>query len=313
MKKVLTLIFLLLTMSATKPQAQEKITLLLDWFVNPDHAPILIAQELGYFKEMGLEVRLIAPTDPNDPPKLIAAGQADIAISYQPNLYLLVSNGLPIARIGTLIDTPLNSLIVLADGPVKNLKDLKGKRVGYSVSGFEDIYLGAMLAKHGLKLTDISLVNVNFSLSTALATKQVDAVIGAFRNFELNQLAIMGIKARAFYPENEGIPLYDELIFISHQRHIHDQRFIKFLKAIQKSVTFIINNPEESWNIARRAFPEMDDELNQRAWFDTISRFSHNPIILDKQRYKEFAEFIQKSIPHLRLPEMSIYVPKLVE
>ena len=47
--------------------ATDKITLLLDWFVNPDHGPIIIAEEKGYFKDAGLEVEVIAPADPADP------------------------------------------------------------------------------------------------------------------------------------------------------------------------------------------------------------------------------------------------------
>ena len=73
-----------------------------------------------------------------------------------------------------------------------------------------------MLAEHGLTLDDVELVNVNFALSPALLSGQVDAVIGAFRNFELNQLELEGRPGRAFYPEEEGVPTYDELIFIAN-------------------------------------------------------------------------------------------------
>ena len=57
--------------------AQDKVSLILDWFVNPDHAPIIIAQEKGFFTDEGLEVEVIAPADPADPPKLVAAGKAE--------------------------------------------------------------------------------------------------------------------------------------------------------------------------------------------------------------------------------------------
>ena len=109
--------------------AQDRLTVLLDWFVNPDHAPLFVAQEAGYFKDAGLEVELIAPADPNDPPKLVAAGKADVAISYQPQLHIQVDQGLPLRRIGTLVATPLNSLVVLADGPIKSIADLKGRKI----------------------------------------------------------------------------------------------------------------------------------------------------------------------------------------
>ena len=67
---------------------------MLDWFVNPDHGPLIIAEEKGFFATQGLDVELIvAPADPNDPPKLVAAGRADIAVSYQPQLHLQVEAG----------------------------------------------------------------------------------------------------------------------------------------------------------------------------------------------------------------------------
>ena len=109
----------------------QKLTVLLDWFVNPDHATLVLARERGFFAEAGLEVELVPPTDPAAPPRLVAAKQADIAVSYQPNLYLQVEEGLPVARIGTLVATPLNCLVVPADGPVKTIADLKGRTVGF--------------------------------------------------------------------------------------------------------------------------------------------------------------------------------------
>ena len=154
--------------------AADKVTLLLDWFVNPDHAPIIIAREKGFFADAGLEVDVVAPADPADPPKLVAAGKADYAISYQPQLHLQVHEGLPLKRVGTLIATPLNCLMVKADGPVQQIADLKGKKIGYSISGFEDALLGVMLENNGLKASDVEMINVNFALTQALMSKQVD-------------------------------------------------------------------------------------------------------------------------------------------
>ena len=114
-------------------EAADRLTLILDWFINPDHGPIIVAQENGYFAEQGLEIEIIPPANPADPPKLVAAGKADLAISYQPQLHLQVHEGLPLIRVGTLIATPLNCLLVLEDGPVRSVADLKGRKVGFSV------------------------------------------------------------------------------------------------------------------------------------------------------------------------------------
>ena len=272
--------------------AAERLTVLLDWFVNPDHAPLFVAAERGYFAEHGLEVELVAPADPNDPPKLVAAGRADIAITYQPQLYVQVAEGLPLKRIGTLVATPLNALVVLADGPIRSVQDLKGLKVGYSVGGFEDALLGAMLARHGLGLADIELVNVNFSLSPSLVSGQVDAVIGAFRNFELNQMDIAGRPGRAFFVEEEGVPAYDELVLVANSARLDDPRLRAFMDALEAGVQYLVNHPEESWQLFIGANPDLDDELNRRAWRDTLPRFALRPAALDHARYARFAAFM---------------------
>ncbi|MBL6777673.1 MAG: ABC transporter substrate-binding protein [Alphaproteobacteria bacterium] len=288
---LLSLSFLL----SSQAMANDKMTVLLDWFVNPDHGPLIIAQEKGYFADAGLEVDIIAPADPSAPPKLVAAGQADIAISYQPQLHLQIAEGLPLVRIGTLVATPLNCLLVLEKGPVKSLADLKGRKIGYSVAGVEEALLTGMLAPHNVKLSDIELINVNFSLSPALMSGQVDAVIGAFRNFELNQMDIEGVKGRCFYLEEEGIPSYDELIYVANPEIMDADKMERFIGATELATQFIINNPQESWEIFSGTAKELQNELNKRAWADTLPRFALRPAAFDAGRYQRFQAFLIES------------------
>ena len=286
---------LVVALNITPAQSAEKLTVYLDWFVNPDHAPLVIAQTQGYFKEAGLEVELIPPSDPSAPPRLIAAGQGDIAISYQPQLHVQVSEGLPLTRIGTIAETPLNALVALKDGPIKSIADLKGKKVGFSVGGFEDALLSAMLKQEGLTLKDVELININFALSPSLITGSVDAVIGAFRNFELNQLDIEKRPGIAFYPEENGVPVYDELIFITKNDRVDDKRFRPFMDAVEKATLYLTNHSDDALTQFLKAYPDLDNELNRRAWVDTLPRFAKRPAALDTVRYERFAKFMKES------------------
>lgn len=292
--------------------AQQKFTVLLDWHINPDHGPLFVALERGYYKAAGLNVELIAPSDPNDPPRLVAAKKGDVAISYQPQLHIQASKGLPLVRIGTVVATPLTTLVVLRDGPIKSIADLKGKRIGYSVGGFEEALLTAMLGKHGLTLKDVTLVNVNFSLSPSLMAGQVEAVIGAYRNFELNQMDIAKRPGRAFFPEEHGVPPYDELIYVAHRDNLGDKRMLAFLGAVEQGVQHLLNYPEESWKLfVKGREKELDNELNRRAWRDTIPRFTASPAALDTQRYKRFAEFLLATKVIDKTPPVSSYAVDL--
>ncbi|RCK27229.1 ABC transporter ATP-binding protein [Thalassospira profundimaris] len=272
--------------------AADKLVILLDWFVNPDHAPLIVAKEKGFFAKHDLDVELIEPSDPSAPPRLVAAGQGDVAVNYQPQLHVQAAEGLPLTRIGTLVATPLNSLIVLEDGPVKEIADLKGKKIGYSLAGFEDALLGTMLGNHGVSMDEVELINVNFSLSPSLYSGQVDAIIGGYRNFELNQMEIEGKPGKAFYVEEEGVPPYDELILTVRNDKVDDPRFARMLAALEEGVQYLINHPDDSWKAFIAAYPNLDDELNIKAWADTLPRFALRPAALDKNRYARFADYM---------------------
>ncbi|MEM9247796.1 MAG: ABC transporter substrate-binding protein [Pseudomonadota bacterium] len=278
--------------TAAPALAQDKMTLLLDWYINPNHAPILVAEERGYFADQGLEVEVIAPADPSAPPKTVAAGQADLAISYQPQLHLQVAEGLPLVRVGTLIATPLNCVAVLADGPVQTVADLAGKKVGFSVAGVEEALLRQLLAPEGLTLDDIELINVNFSISPALMSGQVDAVIGAYRNFELTQMDIEGVPGRCLYLEELGIPAFDELIYIANSEQLDADKVARFLRATELAIQYIVNNPESAWEIFSGTARELQDELNERAFADTLPRFALTPAAYDHGRYARFETFL---------------------
>ena len=292
--------------------AADKLTVILDWFVNPDHAPLYVALEKGFFKDRGLEVELIAPSNPSDPAKLVAAGKADIAVSYQHQHQMQVDQGLPLVRIATLVATPLNSLVVLADGPITNIADLKGKTIGYSVGGFETVLLKVMLARAGLTLDDVKLVNVNFSLSPALFTGQADATIGAFRNFELNQMDIEKRPGRAFLVEEHGVPSYDELILVAGSKNLADPRLRRFVDALEEGVQYLVNHPDESWRLfVSHGRENLDDELNRRAWRDTLPRFALRPGALDRNRYLRFARFLEGEKIVSRVPPLDTWAVEL--
>jgi putative hydroxymethylpyrimidine transport system substrate-binding protein len=311
-RAALALPFLAIPAIARAQAARDQVTLLLDWFINPDHAPIYVAQERGDFARAGLDVRIVAPADPNDPPRLIAARRGDIGVFYQKNLHLAVDQGLPLVRIGTLVATPLATLTVLRDGPIRQISDLRGKRVGFSVAGFEEVVMGAMLESAGLRLSDVRLINVNFALSSALMSGQVDAIVGGYRNFELHQLDIEGRPGRAFYPEQHGLPAYDELIYIAHRDRARDPVLRRFIDATEAATHFLVNNPDESWRMfiagPRR---ELDDELNRRAWASTINRFSLSPGALDRNRYDRMARFLAERRLIRSVPALDSYAVEL--
>ena len=292
----------------------ENVTIMLDWFVNPDHGNVIIAKQMGFFKEQGLDVKILEPADPSDPPKFSALKKVDFALNYQNTLQVQASEGWNNVRIASMITSPLTSLIVLKSSGITSIKQLKGKTIGYSAPGFENVTIGTMLRSNGIDLNDVTLVNVNWALTASLVTKKVDAVVGGYRNFELTELELEGYPGIAFFPEDHGMPMYDEIILVTHRDNVKSKKTKKFVIALEKAVRYMKNHPKKSWDYFKSYKPDMlDNELNKRAWFDTLRRFSSTPSALDHGRYHTFAKFLEdnkmvvKKIPALETYAVDIF------
>lgn len=312
LKKILIVIGLsVFAVTSFAAQQLKPLTVILDWYANPDHAPLFVAQQQGFFAKEGLAVELIGPADPTDPPKLVAAGKVELAVTYQPQLVLQVDRGLPLVRIATLVATPLSCLVVRTDSDIHTLKDLKGKRIGYSTSGMDSTTLTTLLNQVGLATTEVELINVRYNLTQALLSKKVDAINGVMRNFELTQLQQAGVIARAFYPEENGMPSYDELVIVTKRDKVADPRLAGFVRALEQGVQYLINHPDETWEQFAKAHPELNNNLNKQAWFATLPRFALRPAALDQGRYDKLAAFLQQKGLIKQAPKLETYAVEL--
>ncbi len=271
----------------------KPLTVILDWFPNPDHAPLYVAQQQGYFAQHGLTVKLIAPSDPNDPPKWVAAKQADVGITYEPQFMQQVDRGLPLIRFGSLINHPLNCLVTLEESGIHTLADLKGKRIGSAHSGgLNHIMLDVMLQKAKLSSQDVTLINVRYNLTQALLTHRVDAVTGLNRNIEVPQLNATQHPVHLFLPEDNGIPTYDELIFVTHQDEAHDSRLQAFLAALKDAVIYLKAHPKQSWAAFASENPAANNAVNERIWSATIPYFAADPTVFSHAQWEKFSQFM---------------------
>ncbi len=301
---------------AADTAGKESVTVMLDWFINPDFAPLIIAKEKGFFAKHGLEVEIMEPADPNDPPKLAAAGKIDLAVTSQPLQLLHIDNGLPLVRIATLVPVPLNTVMVLKDSGISEIKQLAGKKVGYSIGGFETLLLNTMLKEDGLGADDVETVNVNFSITPSLLTGKVDAVIGGYPPFELNQLELEGKKGLVFNVEEYGVPVYDELILVTNKKNIADQKQAKvlrrFVDALDEAARYLVKHPAESWQLFVRTNPaDLDNELNRLAWRDFLPLFALRPGALDRARYLRLARFFKENGMIKNIPPLEDFAVEL--
>ncbi len=293
MRKLFTLV-LLIAMALTSPvTAGEKLTLMLDWFPNVDHLPIYVAQEKGYFREAGIEVEILSPSDTSDALKLAVVGQVDLAVSYQPQTIIAAAGGLDVRVVGRLVEHPLTTLLFLKEKGFKTPAALSGRTIGYTVPGLMDVLMQAFARINGVK--DFRLVNVRFTIVPALTSGQVDAVMGPFKTYETVTMAAKGLEAAYFELEKWGIPDYDELIFICGPQTLKKKKTAvqAFAAAVARGIAFQRENAEAALALYFQAVPDADRETEAAAYKLTRPFFAARQT-LEMQRWQTFADFALK-------------------
>jgi putative hydroxymethylpyrimidine transport system substrate-binding protein len=237
--------------SVAEEKELQKISIMLDWYPNAVHTFLYIAQQNGYLAEQGIELDIQMPADTNDSLKLVAAGKVDLALSYQPQVLMARGENIPITSIAAIVRHPLNHLMVPADGTIQSPKDLAGLTVGYSSIPLYEAMVHTMIKNDGGNPENVNMVDVGYDLIPAIATANVDAIMGGFINHEQLILAKQGHSVVSLNPTDYGVPDYYELVLVASEQGLKDKRELlaKFMTAIEKGQQYVLQHPEEALSI----------------------------------------------------------------
>ena len=249
-----------------EPSGSKRVELMLDYFPNADHAGIYAAQAAGHFEQAGLDVEIRQPPDPSAPIKQVAAGNVDLAVSYEPEVFRARDLGLRVVSIGALVQEPLTSIISLPKAKIRRPADLKGKTVGTAGIDYQTAYLETILAEAGVNTDAAKERNVGFNLTPALLTGKVDAVLGAFWNYEGTELRMKRKRPQIIRMEEAGVPSYDELVLVANADALERDggKLRAFIGALSRGTRDLREDPDEAIEGLLEANPDLDPEL-QRA------------------------------------------------
>lgn len=256
--------------STSGTETPVKLTVALDWYPNAVHSFLYAAESQGYFRDANLQVELKMPSDANDPLKLAATDQVDMAISYQTQVIQAKAEGLPIKSLAAIVREPLNVVMVRADSLVQSPKDLTGKNVGYPALPLDIEIVKHMVKTDGGEPSSIRFTDIGFQLIPALSTKQMDATIGGYINHEQLILEKNNVPVRLFRLTDYGVPRYYELVLVTSDQTVVQKReaLDRFQQAIQKGQAYVISHPKEALEgllqQEAKEFP-LDKEIEQKS------------------------------------------------
>ncbi|MEX2447148.1 MAG: ABC transporter substrate-binding protein [Solirubrobacterales bacterium] len=281
----------------------EPFTLTLDFYPNPDHAGIYMAQERGYFEEAGLELTIQTPSDPAAPIKQVAAARTDLAISYEPEVLLAAEQGLDTIAVAALVDRPLTSMIWLEKSKIGGIAGLKGKTIATAGIPYQDAYLRTILARADLTPSDVKTVNVGYGLLPALVGGRAQAMLGGFRNVEGVDLRLRGLKPVVTPVDQLGVPTYDELVLVANRSRLEqDSEPIRlFLAALARGTAAAVEDRTAATNALLKANRDLDPRLTSAEVVATLPLLSRSGR-MDPAKWERFIAWMRDNEAIAGLP-----------
>lgn len=201
--------------AAPRPAAPTPVRILLDWTPNTDHTGLYAALARGDFRRAGVAPSIVVPSNPGAALEEVAAGKADFAVSYEPDVLLARAQGVPVVSVMALVDRPLNTILSLRSSGITSAADLRHKRIGITGVPSDYAVVDAVLAHAGIPRSQVTLVRVGYSLLPSLLRHRVDAVEGVYWTWEAVQLSQQGYKVNVLHLDKSGVPTYDELVLVT--------------------------------------------------------------------------------------------------
>jgi NitT/TauT family transport system substrate-binding protein len=216
------------------------------------YGPFYIAQEKGFFKEYGIEVKLERIEGDAERRAAIASGNTDASCMTVDAVTVLRSRNIPV-KIVMAIDSSNGGDGIVAVKEVKKIEDLKGKKIAFPTGLPSHFFLYSVLNANGLKMSDIKPIVMDADKAgAAFAGGQVEVAVTWEPWLSKAQEMVNGhilIDSKQHYGYIEDVLFVREDVIAKRPDDIK-----ALIKGWYKAVDFVKSNPDEAKTIIGKAF-----------------------------------------------------------
>lgn len=233
--------------SAASASSLQTMSYQLSWVKDAEFAGTFLSDKLGYYKNNGLAVNILAGGAAVTPEPVVVSGKALVASSTADSTASAINQGAPLKIIGVRYQKSPFCIISLAGKPIDTPTGLYGKKLG--VSAANQVTWKTFVKVANLDVSKINVVPVQFD-PTPLATGEVDAWLG-FITSEPGQLEVKGVKVSTFLLADFGYSVYTDVYEVTDDTLKNKQKeLVAFMKAEKQGWTYNFNHIQQGTDVA---------------------------------------------------------------
>lgn len=262
-KNVIGLLIILITLSGCSAAQTENrdVSLLLDYIPNTNHTGIYVADSLGYYDDVGINLEIIQAGE-SGVEQVVATNKVDFGISYEDYISSAVASGLGLKSIATITTHSTVGPISRKD---RGLTD-PSKWAGATYCGWgteiEEAFIKTIATDYGVDPADIDF---QVSTQTFLADTNTCDIFWGYEAWENAEADLNGIEYD-YTPARDTIDYYPTIIITSDKLIESDPELVSdFMSATEKGYKYAANYPQEAADIFLAANPEYDPQLIEKS------------------------------------------------
>lgn len=250
--------------SAKSSDEINEITLVLDWTPNTNHTGFYVAENEGYYDEVGLKVNIVQPPE-GEATKMVASGQAQFGIDFQDSLAPVFTSedNIPVKAVATIIQHNTSGIISLKEDGIDSPKGLEGKNYATWDFPVEKAMLQNIVEADGGDFSKVNLIPDYVENEPAALQADIDA-IWVYYSWAGIACKQAGLDTNMFYFKdiNPDFDYYSPVIIANTDWISANPDVAKaFLEATKKGYEFAIDDPDKAADILCKQVPELDKEL----------------------------------------------------
>jgi NitT/TauT family transport system substrate-binding protein len=242
-------------LAALPAAAADHMKMTFNWVADTGYVPFLYADELGYYKEAGIEMEFEQGRGSMVTAQLIAQGKADIGYADSGAAIKVAAKGGPIKIIAVINQANSYGIVSLPDSGIKTPKDLEGKKIAVCPGCAQVPLLDALIAAQHLDKVQIESVQES-AFAGLLTEKNVDGVAQDPQTIMV-PLAQKGVATQMMYFRDNGVALVSfGLIANTEKLQANPDLYKRFVAASLKGLAAAIKNPEAGVDALRKRYPD---------------------------------------------------------
>lgn len=238
--------------------AQKKVAVKFNLSWLPEGANIYSYAAKSFWAKEGLDVTIEKGTGSIAAAQGIAQGQYEFGIPAAPNIIQQAVKGLPLITLACVNYDTTMGIAVLPETSIKTPADLKGKKVGSTLTSGEYVFMPTFLKNNGLAMSDIQSIALDSKVrEVALIEKQCDA-ISCYVASALPKIVAAGIQPRVFLFSKYGLPFYAHSLTTTAAYLAKEKGVCETMaQGLCEGVKFALLKPDETIELLFKEVPEM--------------------------------------------------------